>query len=501
MKKMLLTIGAALSVGVASAQLEAGSIAPDFTLTDINGVSQHLYNYLDSGYTVIIDVSATWCGPCWAVHSSHVFEDLTTHYGPQGTITAKKIKVLFIEGDASTTAADLQGAVGGNTQGNWIAGTNYPIIDNATQNAVYLGGGYPTFTVICPNKLVKEQSAGYSQAMLSEAYWTALMGSCEVATQPNDAALLGADPVYNVCIGQSVNMTANLQNMGTTPLTSATVNALVNGAVVGTVNWTGNLSTYQFAPINFPAFTPQTSNPVTYQVTAANDGIATNNTKNGSFEIINAPLTQVTVQFKLDQYPSESGWSLKDGTTVIGSKNNYVGAGTAPGGQDADSTFLYTYTIPANACLTFEVTDAYGDGMNEAGTGTAGFAKVYSGATPTGTPIINIAGSSYTLSAKKNFKQGVSTGISSLINTSEIKLVPNPASQVSTLSITLLDQTQVSLQVFDAIGRVVYALPEQKLVAGTQQFSIPTDNLAPGMYNVVVRTPAGKLTERLAVTK
>ena len=46
-----------------SSQLPNGSVAPDFSITDIDGVEHHLYSYLDSGYAVIIDFSATWCGP------------------------------------------------------------------------------------------------------------------------------------------------------------------------------------------------------------------------------------------------------------------------------------------------------------------------------------------------------------------------------------------------------------------------------------------------------
>jgi len=47
-------------------QIPDGSIAPDFTLTDINGNTHHLYEYLDQGKTVFIDFWATHCPYCWA---------------------------------------------------------------------------------------------------------------------------------------------------------------------------------------------------------------------------------------------------------------------------------------------------------------------------------------------------------------------------------------------------------------------------------------------------
>ena len=48
--KHIYALIAALMVGTASfAQLPDGSIAPDFTATDINGVEHNLFSYLDSG--------------------------------------------------------------------------------------------------------------------------------------------------------------------------------------------------------------------------------------------------------------------------------------------------------------------------------------------------------------------------------------------------------------------------------------------------------------------
>ena len=55
MKQPLLLFKALLLATVSSAQLPDGSIAPDFTATDIDGVEHNLYDLLDEGKKVILE--------------------------------------------------------------------------------------------------------------------------------------------------------------------------------------------------------------------------------------------------------------------------------------------------------------------------------------------------------------------------------------------------------------------------------------------------------------
>ena len=163
MKKILLTGILFLGLG-SNAQLTSGSIAPDFTLTDINGTSHNLYSYLNAGKTVFIDVSATWCGPCWAYHGTHNLQNLWVDHGPVGgtgvsSSTTDDVIVLFIEGDGTTDGAQLTGAAG--SQGNWTSGISYPICNPVSAiidqfDIDYNIAYFPTIYKICPNRQVFE---------------------------------------------------------------------------------------------------------------------------------------------------------------------------------------------------------------------------------------------------------------------------------------------------------------------------------------------------------
>ncbi len=295
MKKQLLSILTSLFfllllIGQdAKAQMPTGSICPDFTGTDLNGGTWHLYDLLDQGKTVVIDVSAAWCGPCWGFHNMHTLKDIWNHHGPSGTISQDMV-ALFIEGEGQNTEAQLHGTSGSgalSSQGDWVTGEPYPFIDDANIANTLQTGSFPTIYVVCPDRSVTEI---YWEDATDTALY-ALSGSCALSTTTLDAGIMEPallNPLLIDC--DSVDISARLCNYGSTALTSATIEYVVNGTVQDSYAWTGSLATYENAIMTNGGTV--TGSPgdhtVTIRVTNPNNGSdleSSNNSKDQDFHI------------------------------------------------------------------------------------------------------------------------------------------------------------------------------------------------------------------------
>jgi hypothetical protein len=84
------------------------------------------------------------------MHDSHTLQEVHEAYGINGT---NQVRVVFYEADASTTQADLEGT-GPSTQGDWITGVTYPIVNESPlqlSGGDYWPLGFPTVNVIRPS--------------------------------------------------------------------------------------------------------------------------------------------------------------------------------------------------------------------------------------------------------------------------------------------------------------------------------------------------------------
>lgn len=278
MKKILFSAIALCSFMTMKAQLNDGMKAKDFTFNALNNNGQlvNLYSWLDSGKYVFLDVSATWCGPCWNYHQTKALKDLYIQHGPGSA--SNDVRVVFVEGDGSTDDTKMSGGTG--SQGNWLLDSPYPMCNPATAlantfNDDYEIAYYPTVYMICPDRTVKEVgtlSAANLYAQVSPTPLCPAKINVDVAPVTFDGKLISCTGNY------SFNLT--LKNRGFNNLTGATINVKYGTTTLTTIPWTGNLTTYQSSatiPVNLTAV-PANVDSLIFETIATGDQILDNNT-------------------------------------------------------------------------------------------------------------------------------------------------------------------------------------------------------------------------------
>lgn len=348
--KHLLALVTLCFVTMGFAQLPNGSVAPDFTITDIAGEEHNLYSYLDSGYAVIIDFSATWCGPCWNYHTSGVFEEIYEAHGPEGS---NEVRILFIESDDSTTDEDLHGT-GTNTWGDWTAGVDYPIADNGGNIFnLYECAYYPTIFTVCPNRLI--QQTGQATAAAHINYFQS--GDCAPASSPNDVSLIEYLGPNRTCPETPTPLSVRVMNQGTEPLTAFTLTAsTLFGTELLTYDWTGELDTYEMAVIDMgEAIFPSTS--MFFIDVTSSDDYDGNNSVSETMNLTSEIATSlVRVRFTTDNMPGDNRWAITDdaGDEVAGIEFGDM--------TENQTDYEWWVNLGATGCYNFTIYDLIGNG-------------------------------------------------------------------------------------------------------------------------------------------
>lgn len=344
--KTLLT-GVALSTGLlVSAQNQA------WTATDINGNTVDIAAIVNSGKTVLVDISAHWCGPCWAWHNSHIMNKLYHEFGPEGT---GDLEIIWVDGDPASSMALLQGGSG--SQGDWLADMPFTAIGpNGQGNTlanIYNINAYPTLFMHCPGST---SGVEIQRTATWEQFLTSWKNMCPAAFDNAvvDAHLLNLGD-KEVCPGE--HPYTDVFNQGSAALTSASIELLQNGNVIETKQWTGSIAPFQHSIVNFETTTITGDEDYTMNLIVPNDGHLAGNTDEGSFSLApTAPVSLVSLQLKTDQYGSETTWKLFN-------SNGTVVAQDPPGNYGANTVYTYDWVLDPTECYTFKIYDQYGDGI------------------------------------------------------------------------------------------------------------------------------------------
>ena len=473
MKKITLLIALCFIAFQGKAQIAAGSVAPDFTVTDINGNVHTLSEYTAAGKTVIMDISATWCGPCWNYHNGHALDDIYEAYGPNAS---DEVVVLFVEGDAATTLADLYGT-GSNTQGNWVENSPYPIIDNANIAQLYQIQFFPTVFRICPDGLVSEIGSLNAGSLRSS-----INNNCGPLTGVQNFAK-AVDTQNGFCT-TTASPVAKVKNYGENILSSATVNLKEDGVIVATKEFTGTINRFATKNLTFDQITVNPDAEYSIELTAVNGAPLYNpefsEAAMGVY-VAEQASTDIVINVYTDNYPTEISWVLKNGNTIVATGGPYAGNANG-GGPNANTIMTHNVTIPADGCFTIQLLDDYGDGWGLGNTrhGLEILSNDQS--------IFDIeVGNFGSLLSKPNVITTTALGIGNS-ETVKFGIYPNPTNGI----LHVITESPVQVSIIDITGKVVHSVEN---VSGDG--SVNLSGLEKGIYFAKIKGQQGTSTEKV----
>jgi len=456
------------------AQLPANSIAPDFTATDINGVEHNLYDLLNEGKTVVLDIFATWCGPCWDYHTGHALADFYAEFGPDGS---DEVYVFGIEGDGSTNLDCITGPAGCNssTYGDWTEGVPYPIIDNAQIASAFGISFFPTIYMIYPNRLtnVVGQLPSNQLANLRNNYEP--LGSGINPTVLKYSGFNGG--ICNDLWPVAPNYTVS--NYGDVTINSCDIKVLQNGEVIYEEAWAGEAASYDvLTEIAVP--TVIATENIEFELVVDNINGADEGTLNYKTGVTLNVNDEIHIKVKTDDFADvhENGAAIFDEagdlvyTLDLSQPNTY---------------YDETVVLDAKGCYIFKIYDSGEDGIN-------GEVSVFDG---NGWYLVRESAPGAEFGTKMNVTALLS-GTTDLLTDVSLELSPNPVFDKLNVSVSGTIGQDYKLSVINHLGQVLNQ-NQISLSNSSSTTILDVTNFGAGIYFMNLSSEKGTLTKKFVV--
>ena len=455
MKKTLLIIACFIS-SLSLAQLPANSLGADFTVTDIDGQSHNLYDILDEGKTVILDLFATWCGPCWSYAETGVLEELQNEY-------PDAVFCMAIEADASTAESTIFSS----DLGNWTSVIDYMLADDPTGNIAddYALAYYPTIYKICPDRMVTEVGQLSSvSAFMNE------VNSCSQATYSKDMRIVSYTGDGTHCGGMLQNASIQVQNYSLgASVSSFNVLTMVNGNTVNTTPWSGNLDTYETAMIDLGSISNIPDNAsISFEVQYEGDMDNANNMMPAYVSGSSPSSVSVSLYIQTDNWAEETSWELLD------ENGNTVDSGS---GYANNTNYEYDWNLDYG-CYTFNIYDSYGDGVEASIWGAYEDGYVSLNDQSNGVMWYGVA---YGYGESIAFE--VIPGLDIVEDrNNEVNVYPNPSTDFTNVDLYLANNENITIKLYNSLGQIVKTDNKGLMSSGNHNIKINLDNLVEGLY-------------------
>jgi len=311
----------------------------------------------------------------------------------------------------------------------------------------------------------------------------AFMGDCPNATEQIDVALLNYEGPVSYCDGQLNNAGVVIQNLSLQGnLMQATVNAILDGNVIATVAYSGDLPLYALETVLFESITnlPDTAS-LTFQIVVEGDTYLENNEIDVDVTqtAIEAPLT-FTIEVQPDNYPTEVSFELLD-------ENGNLLYEVAEGSLTISDLHTFDITINEATCITWNIYDSYGDGI------CCNYGDGY-------LRLINTETSEEILYVNGEYGSGITelfaalnpgVGISESIGTHNIQVYPNPANEMVYISANSNIQ---QIELLSQDGRII-----REFDTNSAAVNLNISGVAPDVYYLKIVSSNQVTTKKLVI--
>lgn len=466
-----------LTNSISGATLKANSSNSDFALLELSSTPPVSYNVYYSG---------------WDNSDANTTNQTGIHH-PSGDV--KKISI-----DNNPAAKAIQNSAYSWKIGSWDQGTTEggssgsPLFDqNKRIIGQLVGGGaacgnsqsdyYGRFGISWNGASASTRLKDWLDPNNNGA--TTLDGlSTNLSQLSNDISLSALSYINNSFCGNSLNLSFDVNNIGTTTVNSYTYTVKLNSSVVGTSTWNGSLTSGQNTTINFGLINLNNgNNTIEVEVSNPNGNSDPNISNNYKSKTINAlnPFSTIKINITLDDYGSETTWAIKNqaGNTL------YSGG---PYGDFSNATINESVCLE-NGCYNFIINDSENDGI----CCTYGNGNYSLSESPT-----NLLASSNGQFTSQEVKQFCITtaGIEELPE-NDIEIFPNPTSNYITVK-SKTNNLLSNIKLFDVVGQELLNFSN----INSSDLTVDLSNFTKGNYILSITNSKNEIvTKKISVIK
>lgn len=285
-----------------------------------------------------------------------------------------------------------------------------------------------------------------------------------------DTGISAVDGLGQTLCSDSTEIALSLTNFGTLPLASVNVIINLNGEAFDTIQWAGNLPSGMTEAIVFGLTGMVEGQNEISVFTALPNGEVDEITDNDGFSRIFAVLpngVSISLELETDFYPGETTWEIEDeGGHVIYAGGPY---------EDQVTLIIEELCLDPEACYTFTIFDAYGDGICcNYGIGS------YALKDENGLPLL-VSNGQFGTQETNNF-------CATFVCMLEVDVASSPESAIGTADGAIL------ITVSNGIEPFQYSIDGGTTFQASNMFG----ELSAGDYNIVVQSAANCLIETLA---